>query len=160
VRPSGAVSEFRRVLVPTDLSPLSLEAVPFAYALAAPGGCVYLLHVVEPSERPNPLYAHYRPGRTPTPAERAAQEDELREQLRGLEPEGAQAKGVSTEVEIAESAEVAECIAEAAERLHADAICMSSHGRSGLRRAVFGSVAEAVLCQRHRPILIVPGRRS
>jgi nucleotide-binding universal stress UspA family protein len=156
----GKVPELRRVLVPTDFSELSLAAVPFAYALAAPGGSVHLLHVVEVSEQPNPLYAHYRPGRTPTPDERAAQEAELRERLRALVPGGARAKNVSTEIELAESTEVAECIAEAAERLHVDAICIATHGRSGLGRALFGSVAKAVLRSSRRPILIVPAQRS
>lgn len=152
----GAIPEFRRVLVPTDFSELSLEAVPFAYALAARGGSVCLLHVVESAGPPNPLYAHYRPGRTPTPEERAAQEADLRQKLRELEPGFARAKGVSTEVELAESAAVAECIVEIAGRLRADAVCMASHGRSGLGRALFGSVAEEVLRRVDRPALIVP----
>ena len=156
----GKLPELRRVLVSTDFSELSLLAVPFGYALVAPVGSVHLLHVVESSGQPNPLYAHYRSGRTPTSEERAAQEAALRERLRALEPDAARARGVSTQIEIAESSEVAECIAETAQRLRADAICMASRGRGGLGRALFGSVAEEVLRRSDRPVLIVPGPRS
>jgi nucleotide-binding universal stress UspA family protein len=148
------------VLVPADFSELSLAAVPFAYALAAPGGSVHLLHVVEASGQPNPLYAHYQPGRTPTPEQRAAQEAELRERLQALVPDAARSGGVSTEIELTESADVADCIVETAERLRVDVICMASHGRSGLGRALFGSVAKGVLRRCGRPVLIVPGPRS
>jgi nucleotide-binding universal stress UspA family protein len=156
----GTLPELHRVLVPTDFSELSLAAVPFAYALVARAGCVHLLHVVEVSGQPNPLYAHYRPGRTPTSEERAAQEAALRERLAALAPAAARAKRVSTEIELVESTTVAECIEETARRRRVDAICMASHGRSGVGRALFGSVAEAVLRGSGRPVLIVPAPRS
>jgi nucleotide-binding universal stress UspA family protein len=44
-----------------------------------------------------------------------------------------------------------------------DLIAMSTHGRTGLRRAVFGSVAEAVGRQALVPVLLVrsqPGRKT
>lgn len=43
----------------------------------------------------------------------------------------------------------------AAEAQHADVISMSTHGRSGLRYALLGSVAEVVVRQSRRPILLV-----
>ena len=63
------VAELRRVLVPTDFSEAGLTAIPYAYAVTARGGTVHLLHVVEPVTAPNPLYAHYVPGRMPTPGQ-------------------------------------------------------------------------------------------
>jgi nucleotide-binding universal stress UspA family protein len=39
-----------------------------------------------------------------------------------------------------------------------DLIVMTSHGRGGLKRAVFGSVATAVIRQAHAPVLLVPAR--
>ena len=43
----------------------------------------------------------------------------------------------------------------AAEAQHADVISMSTHGRSGLRYALLGSVAEVVVRRSRRPILLV-----
>jgi nucleotide-binding universal stress UspA family protein len=148
------------VLATTDLSEIGDSAIPFAYALPRRGGSVILLHVIEPVTVPNPLYAHYAPGRAPTAAERAAQEAELREKLRALVPSGAAARGIKTEIALVEGRDVARCIAEAAGRLRADALCIASHGRSGLARTLLGSVAHAVLLAARLPTLIVPRRRS
>jgi len=52
----------------------------------------------------------------------------------------------------------AEAIAHAAERVGADAICVGSHGRGALARAVLGSVSQALLGRTHRPVLVVPRR--
>ncbi len=41
-----------------------------------------------------------------------------------------------------------------------DMLVMGSHARTGLRRAVFGSVAEEVLRQAKRPVLVVPAGKS
>ena len=53
----------------------------------------------------------------------------------------------------------ARAIAEAADACSAQLIVMSTHGRSGLRRMVLGSVAESVLRATATPVLLVPGRR-
>jgi nucleotide-binding universal stress UspA family protein len=49
----------------------------------------------------------------------------------------------------------APAIVEVAEDQHVDLIVMSGHGRSGVRRLIFGSVAETVLRGTRTPILIV-----
>src|SRR6266849_3041051 len=43
----------------------------------------------------------------------------------------------------------------AARELQADVIAMSTHGRTGLRRLLFGSVAEAVLRAAHVPVFVL-----
>ena len=45
-----------------------------------------------------------------------------------------------------------------AHRLQADAIIMSTHGRSGMRRWVFGSVTGNVLSSARCPVFVVPSR--
>ena len=152
------MAELRAVLAPTDLSAVGAAAIPFAYAVVAPGGCVHLLHVVEPPTVPNPLYAHYSPGRRPTREERARQEADLRARLEALVPPSAEGREIRTEIELVEGHEVAELVCRAAERLEVDAICIGSHGRSGLARALMGSVAQSVLRTTRRTVLIVrPG---
>lgn len=52
----------------------------------------------------------------------------------------------------------AERIADLAEKLEASLIAMSTHGRSGVRRVLLGSVAERVLRASEIPVLMVPRR--
>jgi nucleotide-binding universal stress UspA family protein len=158
--PSTPIPKLERVLVTTDFSELASAAIPFAYAIVERGGTVHLLHVVEPATLPNPLYAHYQPGRAPTPAEREAQLADLREQLGALVPAGARERGVASALELAEGSDVAAQVRAVADRIGADALCVASHGRSGLARTLLGSVAEAVLRRAGRPIFIVPDARS
>jgi nucleotide-binding universal stress UspA family protein len=149
-----------RVLVTTDFSELASRAIPFAYAICASGGTVHLLHVVEPVVRPNPLYAHYWPGRTPTPADRKAQLAELRQRLAALVPDAARERGLETAFELAEGSDVAEQALAVAERVGADALCIASHGRSGIARTLLGSVAHHVLKRARLPVFLVPDPRT
>ena len=149
---------YRKVLVTTDFSPLGNAAVPHAYAvLATRGGSVTLCHVVEVPGLPNPLYAHYSPGRVLSGEEREEFRRTLRRSLEELVPEEARGQAVvATEVRVVET-EVAvhEAICQEAKALDVDLIVMASHGHSGLARMLLGSVAERVLRSADRPILIV-----
>jgi nucleotide-binding universal stress UspA family protein len=155
---AGGVCVLARILVPLDLSDLSGAAVPYAYGVAPPGGSVRLLHVMEPSHHPNPLYAHYTPGRTPSREERERQEAEIRASLAARVPADAERRGVRTEIEVVEADDVAEAICSAADRLDADLVVIGSHGSGGLSRALLGSVAQGVMRCTRRPLLLVrPG---
>jgi len=124
----------RRVLAPTDLSEVGLGAIRHAYSVVPSGGTVYLLHVLEPL------------GATPP---------RLAEQLRGLIPPEAAARGITTRIEVVHGRKVSEAITQAAERLGCDVICLATHGRSGLTKALAGSVAQEVLQASTRPVLLV-----
>jgi nucleotide-binding universal stress UspA family protein len=63
--------------------------------------------------------------------------------------------GVPCEPHVRSAQHAAEAIVEEAERLHADVIAVGTHGRTGLRRAVMGSVAEAVLRAAPVPVFLV-----
>ena len=65
------------------------------------------------------------------------------------------AHGIRTEVEVVAGRDAAAAISQAPERFGAHVICLSSHGRSGMAKAVLGFVAQAVLAQCQRPLLIV-----
>jgi nucleotide-binding universal stress UspA family protein len=136
--PEG-LPEVRRVLVAADLSDASGWAVTFAYALVGRrGGDVHLLHVA------------------PAPArdeERSAADAELARRLRALAPAAAGREGITTHVEIAHGAVVAE-ICTSAERLGVDVVCLGSRGESGLK-ALLGSVVAGVLRESARPVLVV-----
>lgn len=46
-------------------------------------------------------------------------------------------------------------ITELAQKLHADLVVLTSHGRTGLRRLLIGSVAERVVRLAHCPVLVL-----
>jgi nucleotide-binding universal stress UspA family protein len=134
------ITTLRRVLVPTDFSTLANRAIRVGYSIVAPGGIVHLLHVVT----------------------RKAGEDNLdvTEHLRALVPTGAATKGIVTEVEVMQEEDAWAGIWHAAGRLGVDAICMATHGRSGIPRVVLGSQAQEVLHHARQPVILVPPERE
>jgi nucleotide-binding universal stress UspA family protein len=156
--PASAVSaitipEVRRVLAPTDLSDVGISAIRHAYSLVPAGGAVYLLHVLESVGGAPPLYAQYlspQGAQTHTP-----DQERLAEVLRGLIPPEAAVRGITTRVEVVHGRKVSEAITQAAERLSCDVICLATHGRSGLSKALAGSVAQEVLQSSGKPVFLV-----
>jgi nucleotide-binding universal stress UspA family protein len=137
------IPEMRSMLVATDLSEGSRELIRRAYGpLRAGGGRVELLHV------------HLGEGPASSPlgaVERAALETELR----ALVPADARTLGVETNISVVEARTAADGILQAAERLGVDLIAVGSHARLGIKRAVLGSVAEAVARHADRPVVIL-----
>jgi nucleotide-binding universal stress UspA family protein len=152
------IPTYRKVLVTTDFSPLGNGAIAHAYAvLAERGGTVILCHVLERPELPNPMYAHYSPGRMLSPEEREALRQSVSTTLESLVPaEMRGTQGIVTEVRVVEApGPVHEAICQEAKALDVDLIVMASHGHSGIARLFLGSVTERVLRSADRPILIV-----
>jgi nucleotide-binding universal stress UspA family protein len=149
----AAVPVIRSVLVATDLSEQGNAAIPHAYGLLrGAGGVVEICHVHE-GALPSPIHAYASDG-TLTSQRRK----ELERELRGLVPAAAPGQDIATHVTIVDGGSAAQQIVQAARRLVADVIVIASHGRSGLGRAVLGSVAEAVIRQSDRPVHVVRGR--
>jgi nucleotide-binding universal stress UspA family protein len=139
VRP---IPEVRSLLVAVDLSDASPEIVRKAYGhLRAGGGHVELMHV-HCIELPSPPLS---------PDRRSAVETELR----AMVPPDARSFGIETRVSVVEGRTAAEAIMQAADRAGVDLIAVGSHGRSGVKRAVLGSVAESVARHASRPVVIV-----
>jgi nucleotide-binding universal stress UspA family protein len=65
------------------------------------------------------------------------------------------ADGYDVQVRLAEGSAPAEAIVRVTEELDAAIIIMSTHGRSGVSRIVFGSVAEKVLRLANVPVLLI-----
>jgi nucleotide-binding universal stress UspA family protein len=121
------------VLVSTDFSPLANRAIPFAYALAAPGGVVHMIHVVRPA---------------------AGDVARLRQSLQELVPPDTIGT-VATELHVIEADDPATAIWQAAGRLGVDLVCMATRGRSGL----LGSQAQRVVAKVRQPVVLVPPER-
>jgi nucleotide-binding universal stress UspA family protein len=149
-----AIPHTRRVLAPTDLSELGSSAVRYAYSLTPAGGTVYLLHVLPPPPNAPPVISGYALPEPTNPQERAERE-QITSELRALIPPEAGARGITTRVELLTGRKVSETICQTAARLDCDVICLATHGRSGLTRALAGSVAQEVLMNGSRPIFIV-----
>jgi nucleotide-binding universal stress UspA family protein len=49
----------------------------------------------------------------------------------------------------------AQCIISFSQKEHIDLIVMSTHGKSGLKRAIMGSVADAVIRESGKPVLVI-----
>jgi nucleotide-binding universal stress UspA family protein len=151
--------EIRRVLVPCDLSENSGRAVAWACSLLARGGTLQLLHVAVPYVPLAPDFGGYVPLPAPTADELAEQAAEIRTKLRGLVPELAADRNIEAQFEVVSAFDAATAIVQAAERLESDAICLTTHGRSGISRALMGSVAESILRRAHVPVLVITPRR-
>jgi nucleotide-binding universal stress UspA family protein len=152
---SPAVPTLLRVLCATDLSEFGNRAVPFAFAIAVPGGCVTLLHVLRKSSVPSPLVPHYGEKHA-SDEEIAAQERHDAAHLTALARPLAEARGVRFEVRALHAADVAQAILDEAERIEADAICLATHSRKGLAQLMLGSTAHEVLHHAGRPVFLIP----
>lgn len=132
-------SDVSRVLVATDLDERSTSAVALAYGLLrCCTGTVHLLHVT--SSVPD------APGA-------ASADADLLQRLRALAPLDAEREGITTAAEVAHGP-VARTIAEVAERLGVDVICVASR-RRGRVAAAGGSVVNELLRRTTRPVLVV-----
>lgn len=147
--------EFRRVLVPVDMSELSERAIHEATSLLGKGGVLQLLHVCAPFMPAALDYGALTMVPPPSPEEDARVKADIERRLRALAAE-AEAEGLEVHVEAVSAFNPTEQICAAAERLESDAICISTHGRSGLSKLVLGSVAEGVIRLANVPVLVVP----
>lgn len=140
---------YKRALIPLDGSKLAEAVIPFMLEIAGPLDMeIVLLTVV----RPIPPQA-YEASRHIVIDDADTRMREAHEDLRSVAGRLA-AKGtrVATRVRYGQPAEE---ITAAAHAEGADLIAMSTHGRSGLGRLLFGSVAESVLREADVPVFLM-----
>jgi nucleotide-binding universal stress UspA family protein len=145
----AALGLVRRILVPVDFSDLSIKAVEYAAALAAPlGARLHLLHVAA-SRSPGFID---RDVRDPE-AIRCAEMANAREQLSTI-ARMERLSSVPCETEV-QSGNAIEEICGAIGRTGADLIVTATHGVSGLKQVLLGSVAEHMLRYAGCPVLVL-----
>jgi nucleotide-binding universal stress UspA family protein len=134
------------VVVPVDFSDESLAAVDAALETVKDATHLHVVHVAA-------SLAANEPGvRWST-----VSEDTVRKHVTdAIEARLAAPKYAGHHVSV-EFGDAGSRIAETAERLGADLIVMPSHGRTGIRRLLIGSVAERVVRLSHCPVLILKG---
>jgi len=149
------------ILVPTDGSPSACEAAAFAGELARALDARITILYVQPEEL---IMAHaWGPGDYPTSTpygsmsvedirkmlEQRVRDKELPETLGALGQQSHEPKSLQVWGHPAEE------ICNFASEHHVDLIVMGSHGRSGLKRVLLGSVSHAVANQAPCPLTIV-----
>jgi nucleotide-binding universal stress UspA family protein len=142
---------FERVLVCLDGSDLAEEALPYAAEIARRfGSTLVLLEVTAgPSAVVEPTTGYYHatsPGRVQRSEDEAA--DYLEGIAAGLEKEGLRVEYLTL------PGAPGKAIVGYAEENDVGLIVLGTHGRSGLSRLAFGSVADYVLKQSRRPVLM------
>lgn len=140
-----------QLLVPLDGSRLAEAVLPAVQALAGRLPCrVTLLHILEQDAPPT---VH---------GERHLQEEgESRSYLADLAVDLV-AAGVTVDLHVHEAREgdVPQSVVEHAAEGAVDLVVLCTHGRSGLRGMLFGGIAQQVLQQGLRPVLLVPARAA
>lgn len=139
----------RTIIVPLDGSELAEQAVPHATALAQAAGAkiVFVRAILTAGE--------FAPG--------AQAYNQTLQELAAAYLEGvakaAKDKAVDTEILVSDD-EASDAILKAIDVRQADLVVMSTHGRSGLGRVVWGSIADRVLRDSSVPVFLVPKNAS
>lgn len=141
---------FERVLVPLDGSELAEAILPFVEKVAGPLDAeIVLLRVVEPFSPGEVMAA----AGVVAPDTLLVREMEAKRYLSAIEQRlGDKGLRVRTGIRLGSPATE---IVTAAETWNADLVAMTTHGRAGFRRVLFGSVAEEVLRSAPVPVLMI-----
>lgn len=160
--------QIKHVLVPVDQSELAEHAIEYAVALVQQQGSLTLLNVIEKNmletRVPRPdgegLEAGFAMLVGTMMTTETAEADHAWENANhylGRTAARLESLGVKVNQKIAEG-QPAERILEIARSLNVDAIVMTTHGRTGLRRLLMGSVAQKVITEAVCPVFLVPQR--
>jgi nucleotide-binding universal stress UspA family protein len=150
---TGATTwQVRQILLPTDFSGCANYALPYAAAVArASGAKIICINVVEPIV---PAVGYTGLAESMPIADISEQLEDSAERELPQVMQCEELHGLDVEEVIAHGDAAAEIVRVAEER-KVDLIVISSHGRTGLGRIIFGSTAEAVVRHAHCPVLVV-----
>jgi nucleotide-binding universal stress UspA family protein len=139
---------FSRILVAVDGTPQSDAALALAARLAVDQGATLTIATVEP--RPAERFAPPDMVVDPTIDERL---DDAAHTLLRRAADTARALGANAQTCLREGP-VVDAILQCVDEHRADLLVVGTHGRTGLARALQGSIAEGVLRHSHVPVLI------
>lgn len=144
---------FKKILVPLDGSKLAETALPMAQKMAQTmGSQIFLLEIAEPIQTLHKGDAvgetyHLEMSTEPTRKQAESYLAEVASRIPDVEV-----------IKQVEEGDVAQVIIDTAVAHQIDLIIMSTHGRTGLRRLVFGSIVEDVI--RHSNINVLIARSN
>jgi nucleotide-binding universal stress UspA family protein len=156
-RSIGIVLPLARIVAPTDFSEPSCEALRAAQELALHFSSeLILVHIVDPVP---PL----APGTSLTSRVPAFDVAGYQQVLQGSAQErlDSLARTLSADIKhrsVVKPGLAAQMIVACAEEEHADLIVIGTHGKTGVKRILFGSVAEKVVRTASCPVLTIKSR--
>ena len=126
--------QVKNILFPTDLSQAGLAACPYAAEIAKRfGATLYALHVVTPAVNPMTDPATWAAVEKSAEAEAARERKTLLTAFPGIQPEVLIEEGGLWSV-----------LGSVLEKYEIDLIVLATHGRSGVKKILLGSVAEEI----------------
>ncbi len=143
------ISSAKRILIPTDFSECSKNALKYATAIAgAVGARITLLHVIDP------------PFNFPANIDGVLDylQDNAEQHLEGMKDSVTQnesGKKIKVDSKIRIGKPVSQ-ILEAIDDLNIDLITLGSVTENSSRKALFGSVSTDILLKSHKPVLAIP----
>lgn len=147
---------YEKILVPLDGSTRAEKILPHVEAVAAPSATIVLLQVVESSAADFALGADMmvtaQEMQVYWKALQAAEEAAVAYLAKKKKLWSRKKFKIKTIVKRGPAASV---IVKTAKTEKVDLVAMASHGRSGLKRVFYGSVANGVLHQIERPLLLI-----
>jgi len=150
---------FNHLLVPLDGSHLAEAALPHALELASKFNSeISLVWVIQPphlimTAANGSVYAQLL-------TEMRNQSEQDAHAYLTDHQESLQQQGFIVHTQVTEGENVADALLQVASDLEVDAIVMSTHGRGGLSRWVFGSVADKVLRYAAVPVLLIRAKEE
>ncbi|MCB9008228.1 MAG: universal stress protein [Ardenticatenaceae bacterium] len=150
---------FNHLLVPLDGSHLAEAALPPSLELASKFNSeITLVWVIQPphlimTAANGSVYAQL------LTEMRNQSEKDAESYLRGHQGSLRQ-QGLVVHTRIVEGENIADALLQVAANINADAIVMSTHGRGGISRWVFGSVADKVLRYANVPVLLIRAKEE
>ena len=133
-----------KIVVPIDFSDDSIAAVDCALEIADDASKVHVFHVL-------PELNAAEPGVVWQTIDNESRKKHATEAVRERLSE-AKYGGVNVEIEIGDPGHR---VADHAQSIEADLIVIPSHGRTGIKRFLIGSVAERVVRLSHCPVLVL-----
>lgn len=142
---------YKLILVPLDGSARAERILPYVEELAQKfSSKLLLLQIVEPLVTG---VSPYDAGTMFVAEEIDRRTQEAKTYLAGLQGKLSE-KAINSEA-VVEYGPIVSTIQELADQHNADLIAMASHGRTGLARVFYGSVAAGILNQAQRPLLVI-----
>jgi nucleotide-binding universal stress UspA family protein len=142
---------FRRILFATDFSPASRPAFRKAMEMArAARGTLLIAHVLPVLPIMPDAYVAATTYDALLRSQRAVARKQLDRRVASARKSGVHASGILVDFGVP-----AERIVRLAQARRADVIVLGTHGRTGIKRALLGSVAARVVAIATRPVLTV-----
>lgn len=142
---------YQHILVPVDGSEISLSVIQHAVELAKAFNSKVIVAQVMTLD-PYIASEYLTQGQTNDMIERARQF--IRENLDNAKAQFVD-QGVSVEAQLLEGESIPRTLVKAVDQFKIDLIVLSSHGRSGFKKLLMGSVAQSLITESPVPVFVV-----